>query len=369
MPWQNNGDYYSFKPDSINRHAPTVSGVYGLFNFRHQIVIGSAANVRDAVLHHRRHTKFRFSRFEPSGFTFEICPPERRENRAQELIKEYHPISSPQAPIGFAMLYRSWRAPQARAFTAEAASESKPAKQKITAIPAAPAKAKAPLHLNAERFGLVGALCGVIFLGVGLFGLVPHLRNIFASVVRNPAAIAESRQKVDGGKIQLAQADSLNTTESTGNTVVAAAPTAVVQSAPVNLDTRETSDSPTGWRAAAAEVAAPTPVAAPETQTVASDQPAKRELPANGWSVQAMATTDKQLANDWLQKLKAKGYQAFVVNADINGQTWHRVRIGAFETRQDAENLRLALKSKEGFRDAFVAGNDKAATTLALRRR
>jgi cell division septation protein DedD len=369
MPWQNNGDYYSFKPDSINQHAPTVSGVYGLFNFRHQIVIGSAANVRDAVLHHRRYTKFRFSRFEPSGFTFEICPPERRESRAQELIKEYHPISSPQAPIGFAALYRSWRAPQARAFTVETASESKPAKRKITATPARPAKAKAPLPLNAERFGLVGALCGVIFLSVGLFGLVPHLRNMFASVVRNPAAIAESSQKVDGDKIQLAQANSLNTTESTGNNVVAAAPTAVVQSDSVNLGTRETPDPPTGGRAAAAQVAVPAPVGAPETERLASGQSAKREIPGNTWSVQAMATTDKQLANDWLQKLKAKGYQAFVVDADINGKTWHRLRIGAFETRQDAENLRLALKSKEGFRDAFVAGNDKAATTLALQRR
>jgi len=368
MPWHNNGDYYSFKQDSIKQHAPTVSGVYGLFNFRHQIVIGSAANVRDALLHHRRHTKFRFSRFEPTGFTFEICPPERRENRSQELIKEYHPISSPQAPIGLATLYRSWRSPQARAFTAEAASERKPANRKTAAIPAKPAKAKAPLHLNAQRFGLLGAFCGVIFLGVGLFGLVPHLKNMFASVVHNPAAIADSIQKTDGGKVQLAQVEGLNTNENAGSTVVAAAPTALVQSAPVNLDSRETSDSPTGWRAAAAQAAA-APVATPQTQSAASAQPATRDLPASAWSVQAMATTDKQLANDWLQKLKTKGYQAFVVNADIKGHTWHRVRIGAFATRQDAEALRLALKSKDGFRDAFVAGDDKAATTLALHRR
>ena len=196
MPWRNNGDYYSFKPDSIVQHAPTVSGVYGLFNFRHQIVIGSAANVRDALLHHRRHTKFRFSRFEPTGFTFEICPPERRENRTQELIKEYNPISSPQTPIGIAMLYRSWRAPEARAFKAEVTSEKKPASNKVVALPAKPAKAKAPLHLNAERLGLAGALCGMIFLAIGLIGLVPHLKNMFHSVVRNPTTIAESKRQI-----------------------------------------------------------------------------------------------------------------------------------------------------------------------------
>src|SRR6185295_10235300 len=118
MPWHNNGDYYSFKHDSILQNAPTVSGVYGLFNFRHQIVIASAANIRNALLHHRQHTKFRFSRFEPTGFTFEICPPERRENRAQELSREFSPISSPQTPIGIATLFRSWRPPEARAFKA-----------------------------------------------------------------------------------------------------------------------------------------------------------------------------------------------------------------------------------------------------------
>ena len=82
-----------------------------------------------------------------------------------------------------------------------------------------------------------------------------------------------------------------------------------------------------------------------------------------------MATTDKPLAHDWLQKLKAKGYEAFVIDAEINGNTWHRVRIGTFETRQDAENLRAALIAKEGFLDAYVAGNDKPATTVALNRR
>ncbi len=58
-----------------------------------------------------------------------------------------------------------------------------------------------------------------------------------------------------------------------------------------------------------------------------------------------------------------------MIDADSNGKTWHRVRIGSFETRQDAENLRAALKEKEGFRDAFIAGNDKAAPETAPNRR
>ena len=81
MPWRTKGDYYSFKEDAIKQHAPTVSGVYGLFNFRHQILIDSAANIRVALLHHLTNTNFRFSRFEPTGFTFESCAPETREMR------------------------------------------------------------------------------------------------------------------------------------------------------------------------------------------------------------------------------------------------------------------------------------------------
>ncbi len=56
MPWRTKGDYYSFKEDAIKQHAPTVSGVYGLFNFRHQILIDSAANIRVAYRQtERRH--------------------------------------------------------------------------------------------------------------------------------------------------------------------------------------------------------------------------------------------------------------------------------------------------------------------------
>jgi len=366
MPWQNNGDYYNFKQDSIALHAPTVSGVYGLFNFRHQIVIGSAANVRNALLHHRHHTNFRFSRFEPSGFTFEICPPERRESRAQELIKEYNPISSPQCPIGISTLWRSWRASESRAFKLEVTAKRKPDGAKLRAKSA---KAKLPFHLNAKKFGLAGGLCGIFFLAIGLIGLVPHLKNIFDNVVRKPTAIAESRRQIDGANIQLPQANNLSPAESIGNMVAATTPGAVSQSDSTSQNSDAAPSAPTGWRSADAQTALSAPVAAPQPQTAANAQASKREVPGKGWSVQAMATTDKQLANDWMQKLKAKGYEAFIVDADINGKTWQRVRIGTFQTRQEAESIRLALKAKEGFRDAYLAGDDKSLTHLTSNRR
>jgi cell division septation protein DedD len=357
MPWQNHGDYYSFKQESITQHAPTASGVYGLFNSRHQIVIGSAANIRDALLHHRRHTNFRFSRLAPSGFTFEICPAERREHRAEELIQELQPISSSQTPIGITTLYRSWRAPNARAFKAEGIAQIQRTSNKVVAI--APklskAKQKERLYLNAERFGLAGALCGVIFLAIGLIGLVPHLKSTFEVVVRNSTANAESNRRIDRGNIQPARAQSLIAAETARNDAATASPMAVEPSVPTAPNAKAIISSPTESHSAA-PAASTEPVALSKPQAMASAPAAKQDITVNNWSVQVMATTDKQFADNWLRKLKAKGYEAYRVDADINGKIWYRVRIGTFETRQDADNLRAELKAKEGYRDAFVTG-------------
>lgn len=336
MPWRNNGEFYSLKPDSISQHAPPLSGVYGLFNFRHQIVIASAANIRDALLHHSEHTEFRFRRFEPTGFTFEIYPPEWRERRAQELIAEYAPIMPPQGEIGMATLWRSWCAPKARAFTPEA-TEKKPLDRKAPAPEPRRREAVTPAYSNPERFGLAGAVCGVIFLAIGMIGLVPHLKNMFDSVVRNPSASAQSRQTTDGSAIP---AD-----RSAGSAAIAQSE----PSAAAKLDDHAVKS------------------AAPQAQAHA---PAvKQPSTANQWSVQALATADPQLANDWLNKLKAKGYQPFVVAAEVKGQTWHRLRIGNFATPQEAEALHVALQVKEGFRDAYIAGNEQSSTTMAFNRR
>lgn len=392
MPWRDNGDYYSFKPESIILHAPTTSGVYGLFNFRHQIWIGNAANIRDAVLHHRRRTNFRFSRFEPTGFTFELCPPELREARAQELIAEYRPVSGPKNPIGIATLWHSWRAPDARAFQTEIKVDAKPAAKKLP--PAAPKPAKAQrrpaLLLGRQNFRLVGALCGVVFLTVGVIGLLPYLKNSFRGMVREPAAIAESRDPQAENKMALAQTPEVAGQENTADAEKLTTPETPLASLDLSKVTTPQSapSAASSWRDAAAQAKA-SDVAAPVAEKPAAEakpaaaatpavekpvvaaapstvQPAKLNTAPGGWSVQALATTDKQLANDWLGKLKDKGYGAFIVDVEIKGIAWQRLRIGPFETRQEAEALRATLQSKEGFRDAFVAGRDKPVNTAAV---
>ncbi len=206
MPWRTKGDYYSFKEDAIKQHAPTVSGVYGLFNFRHQILIDSAANIRVALLHHLTNTNFRFSRFEPTGFTFEPCAPETREMRVQELIWEYGSIAKPSGAIGLATLGRSLRNPHTRAFHPQLRTAKKPANNEIPQTAGRLPKGKSAGHprLVRKRFGLAGATCGVIFLGVGSIGLIPQLKSMFQSVGHDRSSIAESHARLASNSSQVA---------------------------------------------------------------------------------------------------------------------------------------------------------------------
>ena len=85
-------------------------------------------------------------------------------------------------------------------------------------------------------------------------------------------------------------------------------------------------------------------------------------MPSNnpGWTVQALATTDSNDAKHWLDYLKAKGYDVYIVEAEIKGLNWYRVRVGNLQTRQDAEELGKTLRTQEGFRDAFIASSEKS---------
>jgi hypothetical protein len=108
MPWPPNGDYYIFSEESILKRAPSASGVYGLYNIRHQILIAEAADIRDALLRHKSERHFHLARFQPTGFTFEKCPGAIRELRAAELIAEYRPVLNNASNVPLASLWRSW---------------------------------------------------------------------------------------------------------------------------------------------------------------------------------------------------------------------------------------------------------------------
>ncbi len=72
------------------------------------------------------------------------------------------------------------------------------------------------------------------------------------------------------------------------------------------------------------------------------------------WSVQLAAYADKVVAEKLAQKLKAKGYDAYVTTATIKGKPTHRVRVGQLARQAEAEKLRETLRVAEKFDQAIV---------------
>lgn len=74
-----------------------------------------------------------------------------------------------------------------------------------------------------------------------------------------------------------------------------------------------------------------------------------------GWTVQVNATTNPQQATELARNLRAKGFDAYTVQAPLRGQTWYRVRVGRFPNRDrdKAKELEDRLKNA-GLENAYV---------------
>jgi len=341
MPWQNDSDYYYFKVIEIEVHAPAASGIYGLYNFRHQITIGSSANIREALLRHLRNSNFRFRRFEPTGFTFEVCPKDSRDARMQQLILEYNPITQSRGGIGLRSLWRSWMTPRARAFQTEAA-------------------AMKPLigpRFNRDKFKLAGAICSVLLLVVTLFAMLPDLQSSARVALWHILPVMHRTTSAE----EQARVRSLKPTRETEIT----GERSIADNGPSDLENDRDPQQQTekGIAQVAAENSAPAAITPPENSVRASAKAApveNSEKTGKHWAVQVMAEPDRGVATMWMEKLNAKGYDAFVVEAEIDGKTWYRVRLGNFTTRRDAETLGAQVRLKESFHDAFVADSTKS---------
>jgi cell division septation protein DedD len=75
------------------------------------------------------------------------------------------------------------------------------------------------------------------------------------------------------------------------------------------------------------------------------------------WSVQISAAPAKDVADTLVQKLKANGYDGYVVQTEVKGQTYYRVRVGHFNAREEADAVRQSLARQEGHRDAYLTGD------------
>lgn len=73
------------------------------------------------------------------------------------------------------------------------------------------------------------------------------------------------------------------------------------------------------------------------------------------WRAQVNAYPDERSAKLIVDRLKNKGYNAYVTEVQNKGKTWFRVSVGKYGSRDEADRVVEQLKSKENFSNAFAA--------------
>ncbi|MCH7911565.1 MAG: SPOR domain-containing protein [Deltaproteobacteria bacterium] len=79
----------------------------------------------------------------------------------------------------------------------------------------------------------------------------------------------------------------------------------------------------------------------------------QREGPV--WSVQIKAFKRQKDAISLTNKLKSKGYDAYVVSTKKNGPRWYRVRVGRMDNQGQARRMLETLQKKEKYTKAIIA--------------
>ncbi|SRR5581483_3251516 len=83
------------------------------------------------------------------------------------------------------------------------------------------------------------------------------------------------------------------------------------------------------------------------------DEKAKSDAPRD-WTVQVNAFPEERSAQRLAERLKQKGYDAYVITANLKGRDWYRVRIGHFPARAQAKEYLEQLQAKEDFPKAIA---------------
>jgi len=92
------------------------------------------------------------------------------------------------------------------------------------------------------------------------------------------------------------------------------------------------------------EEEAPEPEALPDIQ----------DLPTTGWAIQVYSFPSALEAEAKVADLESKGFRAYRVAALVGGDTWHRVRLGPYDTQQLARKELPRLSSELGVADPLV---------------
>jgi DedD protein len=94
--------------------------------------------------------------------------------------------------------------------------------------------------------------------------------------------------------------------------------------------------------------------AANRPNPVPPPHPVEQSEPGKAWYVQVNAFPDEKSGQIWVDRLKNKGYNAYLTEGRNQGKLWYRVRVGRYSSREEAEKIAEVLKAKENFTKAFA---------------
>jgi cell division septation protein DedD len=318
LHWLPAGRCDSFTKGAILLFAPPTSGVYGLFNFDCQVFIGESANIQEALLRHESETDFQSRHLQPTGFTFEPCAAELRKFKADELIAKFHPVLQTEAA-----LTQTWSAPNGPRVSEAGLGGHEETYSDHQQFPLheREKQSKVRPHFYFKRTH-GAALAGMFVASVILIFYLdtPSGKNI---------------QKQANGRIANQSAEP-----------TPAKPDVHASASTPNIGERFVTKS-----TPAADLAGISAKTSPMAHSSGSANVSKK------WSVQVAAPPSKDIADTLLQRLKAKGYNGYVVQVEVKGQTYYRVRVGYFDSREKAEAVHQSLMREGSYRDAYLTGD------------
>ena len=335
LSWQPDGCCTSFTRETILRFAPPTSGVYGLFSFDCQIFIGESANIREALLRHENETDFQSQHLKPTGFTFEPCAAELRKTKADELITRFRPVLQTGATLSEAwslsngsMLSETdqgdWKLADHQEFHAHEREERPKVRRRF--------QLKRTLAVALTAI-LVASAAVIFFLG---------LPANYAIHNRAHGANPTSTEKIGLSPQNMPSIDTPSELAKQKTEPAPAKPDVHASAPTPNTMIPLAAKSPGAERAAV------------QVNTAPIAHPAEGGRLSKNWSVQISAAPAKDVADTLVQKLNANGYDGYVVQAEVKGQTYYRVRVGHFNAREEADAVRQSLVRQEGHRDAYL---------------
>jgi len=98
----------------------------------------------------------------------------------------------------------------------------------------------------------------------------------------------------------------------------------------------------------------PVSVSPPPEPISSTPEPAYREVRENAFWVQVIASKNVSTAEAIRDSLADQGLPAHVMTQDTGKEVIYRVRLGAFDSKDEAENYALTVRKIEGFADSYI---------------